>query len=82
MAESTGQFPLELDEGIGHNPERETLCVFGTNLVHDHLASIVKINDICNNLGLECAPLGTIEEPLVWLPFDKRKELAADDLDL
>lgn len=33
-------------------------------------------------VGLEYVPLGTTEESLAWLPFDKRKRSTADDLHL
>jgi aldehyde:ferredoxin oxidoreductase len=58
MIQNTGKFALELNNGIGHKPEYETLCMFGTNLLNDDLASIVKINEICNNLGLDTISVG------------------------
>jgi aldehyde:ferredoxin oxidoreductase len=58
MAQKSGQFPLELNNGIGHKPEYETLAMFGSNLLNDDLASIVKINEICNNLGLDTIAVG------------------------
>jgi aldehyde:ferredoxin oxidoreductase len=53
-----GKFPLELNSGVGHKPEYETLCMFGTNLLNDDLASIVRVNEICNNQGLDTISTG------------------------
>jgi aldehyde:ferredoxin oxidoreductase len=58
VSQKKGKFPLELNNGIGHKPEYETLCMFGSNLLNDDLASIVKINEICNNLGLDTISVG------------------------
>ena len=58
VTQKGGQFPLELNNGVGHKPEYETLCMFGTNLLNDDLASIVKVNEICNNLGLDTISIG------------------------
>ena len=58
MVQRGGKFPLELNDGIGHKPEYETLCMFGTNLLNDDLDSIVKANEICNNLGLDTISVG------------------------
>ena len=58
MVQRGGKFPLELNDGIGHKPEYETLCMFGTNLLNDDLDSIVKVNEICNNLGLDTISVG------------------------
>ncbi len=46
MAQKSGKFALELNEGIGHKPEYETLAMFGSNLLNDDLPSIVKINEL------------------------------------
>jgi aldehyde:ferredoxin oxidoreductase len=43
---------------VGHKPEYETLCMFGTNLLNDDLDSINKLNEICNNLGLDTISVG------------------------
>ena len=43
---------------MGHKPEYETLCMFGTNLLNDDLASIVKVNEICNDYGLDTISVG------------------------
>ena len=53
-----GKFALEKNDGLGHKPEYETLCMFGTNLLNDDLASIVKINEICNDHGLDTISVG------------------------
>jgi len=58
MVQTGGKFPLELNDGVGHKPEYETLCMFGTNLLNDDLDSIVKVNEICNNLGLDTISVG------------------------
>jgi len=58
VTQNTGRFPLELNQGVGHKPEYETLAMFGSNLLNDDLASIVKVNEICNNLGLDTISAG------------------------
>ena len=58
LVQKNGKFPLELNNGVGHKPEYETLAMFGSNLLNDSLASIVKINEICNNLGLDTITVG------------------------
>ncbi|MBW1767339.1 MAG: aldehyde ferredoxin oxidoreductase family protein [Deltaproteobacteria bacterium] len=60
MVQKSGKFALELNNGVGHKPEYETLAMFGTNLLNDDLASIVKVNEICNNLGLDTISVGAI----------------------
>lgn len=58
MEQAGGEFPLELNDGVGHKPEYETLSMFGTNLLNDDIESIVKANEICNNLGLDTITVG------------------------
>jgi aldehyde:ferredoxin oxidoreductase len=58
VTQTGGRFPLELNGGVGHKPEYETLAMFGSNLLNDDLASIVKANEICNNLGLDTISAG------------------------
>jgi aldehyde:ferredoxin oxidoreductase len=58
MKQSAGKYALDLNDGVGHKPEYETLCMFGTNLLNDDLDSIVKLNEICNNLGLDTISAG------------------------
>jgi aldehyde:ferredoxin oxidoreductase len=58
VKQAKGKFALDLNEGVGHKPEYETLCMLGTNLLNDDLASIVKLNEICNNLGLDTISVG------------------------
>jgi aldehyde:ferredoxin oxidoreductase len=58
VTQRSGPFALEKNDGVGHKPEYETLCMFGTNLLNDDLASIVKINEICNNCGLDTISVG------------------------
>jgi len=58
VKQASGPFALEKNGGVGHKPEYETLCMFGTNLLNDDLASIVRINEICNNHGLDTISVG------------------------
>ena len=58
MVQKDGEFALELNNGVGHKPEYETLAMFGSNLINDDLASIVKLNEICNNLGIDTISVG------------------------
>ena len=58
VVQASGKYALELNDGVGHKPEYETLCMFGTNLLNDDLESIVKINEICNNLGVDTISVG------------------------
>jgi aldehyde:ferredoxin oxidoreductase len=58
VTQTGGRFPLELNGGVGHKPEYETLAMFGSNLLNDDLASIVKANEICNNLGMDTISVG------------------------
>ncbi len=58
MRQDKGDFALELNHGIGHKPEYETLCMAGTNLLNDDLPSIIKFNEICNAYGLDTISVG------------------------
>ena len=58
LRQDNGKFALVKNDGTGHKPEYETLCMFGTNLLNDDLASIVKINEICNDYGLDTISVG------------------------
>ena len=58
LVQKSGNFALELNDGVGHKPEYETLALFGSNLLNEDLASIVKLNEICNNLGLDTISVG------------------------
>jgi aldehyde:ferredoxin oxidoreductase len=58
MRQDTGEFALELNNGVGHKPEYETLCMAGTNLLNDDLPSLVKFNEICNAEGLDTIAVG------------------------
>ena len=58
VVQTSGKFALELNDGVGHKPEYETLCMFGTNLLNDDLESINKLNEICNNLGVDTISVG------------------------
>ena len=59
MVQKSGKFPLELNDGVGHKPEYETLAMCGSNLLNDDLASIIKLNEICNNVGIDTITLGS-----------------------
>jgi aldehyde:ferredoxin oxidoreductase len=58
LRQDSGKFALVKNDGVGHKPEYETLCMFGTNLLNDDLASIVKLNEICNDYGLDTISVG------------------------
>lgn len=58
VTQRSGRFPLDLNNGVGHKPEYETLAMFGSNLLNDDLASIVKVNEICNDLGMDTITVG------------------------
>jgi aldehyde:ferredoxin oxidoreductase len=58
MRQDKGEFALALNDGIGHKPEYETLCMSGTNLLNDSLPSIAKYNEICNAYGLDTISVG------------------------
>ena len=58
MSQKSGKFALEFNNGVGHKPEYETLALYGSNLLNDNLPSIIKVNEICNNLGLDTIAAG------------------------
>jgi aldehyde:ferredoxin oxidoreductase len=58
MKQDTGEYALELNNGIGHKPEYETLTMAGSNLLNDDLPSIIKFNEICNAYGLDTISVG------------------------
>ncbi|MBM4428951.1 MAG: aldehyde ferredoxin oxidoreductase family protein [Chloroflexi bacterium] len=60
MKQTSGKFALELNNGTGHKPEYETLCMLGSNLLNDDLPSIIKLNEICNNMGLDTISVGGV----------------------
>ncbi|MCL6611876.1 MAG: aldehyde ferredoxin oxidoreductase family protein [Peptococcaceae bacterium] len=41
-----------------HRPEYETAAVFGSNILNDNYESIIKLNDLCNRLGLDAISAG------------------------
>ncbi|MGQ9627158.1 MAG: aldehyde ferredoxin oxidoreductase family protein [Anaerolineae bacterium] len=54
-----GPFALMAEQDYyGHKPEYETLAMLGTNLLNDNLESIIKLNEICNEYGLDTISLG------------------------
>lgn len=50
--------PYQVPEGAG--PEYETICLLGTNLLNDNLASVAKANEICNLYGMDTITLGEV----------------------
>lgn len=58
MNQESGPFALEFNKGRGHKPEYETLCMLGSNLLNDDLASIVKLNEMSNVGGIDTISLG------------------------
>jgi aldehyde:ferredoxin oxidoreductase len=58
MSQKSGKFALEFNDGVGHKPEYETLALYGSSLLNDDLSSIIKVNEICNNLGLDTIAAG------------------------
>ncbi|MEM3730419.1 MAG: aldehyde ferredoxin oxidoreductase family protein [Candidatus Bathyarchaeia archaeon] len=42
------------------SPEFETLCMLGSNLLNDDLSLIVKMNDLCNRLGMDTISVGAV----------------------
>ena len=44
--------------GEAHKPEYETLGVFGTMCLNDSVESIIKLNDICNRMGMDTISAG------------------------
>jgi aldehyde:ferredoxin oxidoreductase len=55
MKGNDGEF--QYDAGA-HKPEYETLAMYGSNLLNNNLASIIKANDICNRYGLDTISAG------------------------
>jgi aldehyde:ferredoxin oxidoreductase len=55
MKESTGEFKYAAG---AHKPEYETLAMFGSNCLNSDLASIIKLNDICNRYGIDTISAG------------------------
>ena len=56
MRQPAGPFALALAEG--HKPEYETLGSFGTMTLNDDIASIIKVNELCNEYGLDTISTG------------------------
>ncbi|UCF94120.1 MAG: aldehyde ferredoxin oxidoreductase family protein [Desulfobacterales bacterium] len=53
---SKGAYPV----GEAHKPEYETIGAFGTLCMNDDLASIIKMNDMCNRSGLDTISAGSV----------------------
>jgi aldehyde:ferredoxin oxidoreductase len=49
--------------GKGDGPEYVTLGKFGPNLGIDHVEAVIRLNNICNDLGLDTASMGSA---LAW----------------
>lgn len=79
MRQDKGEFALTLNDGIGHKPEYETLCMAGTNLLNDNLPSIIKFNEICNAEGLDTISVGATLGYVI--ECFENELLSADDLD-
>jgi aldehyde:ferredoxin oxidoreductase len=54
---SVSDGPYATEEGSG--PEYETIAAFGSLLLNDTWASIVKANDLCNRYGMDTIEAGT-----------------------
>ena len=48
--------PYQTEEGPG--PEYETCCTFGTMIMNDDLAAVIKANELCNRYGLDTISAG------------------------
>jgi aldehyde:ferredoxin oxidoreductase len=51
----SGKYPIT----ESHKPEYETIAAFGNLCLNDDVASIFKVNDICNRSGLDTISAGT-----------------------
>jgi aldehyde:ferredoxin oxidoreductase len=59
MKVDQGKHALRAEEDfIGHKPEYETLCMFGTDILNDNVESIIRFNEICNEYGLDTISVG------------------------
>jgi aldehyde:ferredoxin oxidoreductase len=65
--------PYQVQETEG--PEYETLMAFGPNCGNANLASIIKANDLCNDLGIDTIAMGNA----VALMFDLHDRGLLDD---
>ena len=48
----------EEDGGLGHKPEYETLAAFGGLMLQDDLDTVIEINEMCNQAGLDTISAG------------------------
>lgn len=55
MRAGTGEYAYP--EG-GHRPEYETLTMFGSNCLNSNVESIIKMNDLCNQYGVDTISAG------------------------
>ncbi len=73
--------PYQTEEGPG--PEYETCCTFGTLIMNDDLAAVIKANELCNRYGLDTISAGATMAMAMELyekgALDKQK---ADNLEL
>lgn len=51
---ASGPYAIE-----GHRPEYETLAAFGSMLLNDNVESIIYLNHLCNNYGLDTISAGS-----------------------
>jgi aldehyde:ferredoxin oxidoreductase len=51
-----GDGPFKTEEGPG--PEYETCCTFGTLIMNDNLAGVIKANEWCNRYGMDTISCG------------------------
>jgi aldehyde:ferredoxin oxidoreductase len=59
MKMDQGKFALQAEDGhLGHKPEYETLCMFGTDILNDNVESLIRFNEICNEYGLDTISVG------------------------
>jgi aldehyde:ferredoxin oxidoreductase len=42
----------------GHKPEYETLCSFGSLILHDDLDAVIELNEMCNRAGIDTISTG------------------------
>lgn len=62
---SVTEGPYQVEETEG--PEYETLMAFGSNCGNANLASIIKANDVCNDLGMDTISAGNTISLLLYL---------------
>lgn len=73
--------PYRMDEGPG--PEYETCCTFGTMIMNNDLAAVIKANELCNRYGIDTISAGATIAMAMEL-YEKRiiDKQKADGLEL